>query len=131
MALVSIGPREIWSKDGHDKLSMIGFPVYRIWDVWSGKWLGLWVVPNNQLKKGVTYLYLMLIDGGMPDNLYLCCQCFDKLVRDANTDNIRLWLRDYSGVWSCSCATVSDNFVILLPHLQVCQRGFFATPSYR
>jgi hypothetical protein len=35
--LVSIGPHEIWSKDGHDKLSTIGFPVYGIRDVWSGK----------------------------------------------------------------------------------------------
>ncbi|KAF8572786.1 hypothetical protein K439DRAFT_1665947 [Ramaria rubella] len=66
--LVSVGIHEEWSGDGHDKLSKIGFPVYGIRDKWSGKWLGLWVIPNNRLNTAVAYLYLTLIEeqGGMP-----------------------------------------------------------------
>jgi hypothetical protein len=30
-------------------------------DVWAGKWLGLWAVPNNRLKLAITYLYLSLV----------------------------------------------------------------------
>jgi hypothetical protein len=65
--LVAIGIHEEWSGDGHDKLSRIGFPVWGIREKWSGKWLGLWVVPNNRLKNTVAYLYLSLIEeqGGM------------------------------------------------------------------
>lgn len=59
---ISIGPHEYWSQDGHDKLCKVGFPVYGIRDVWSGKWLGLWVVPNNRLKNVIAYLYLTLIE---------------------------------------------------------------------
>ncbi|KAL1938193.1 hypothetical protein VTO73DRAFT_11837 [Trametes versicolor] len=68
VALVVIGPDHEWSCDGHDKLSAIGFPIWGIRDVWSGKWLGLWVVPNNRLKVVVAYLYLSLLKtvGGMP-----------------------------------------------------------------
>lgn len=61
-ALISIGPHEYWSMDGHDKLTRIGFPVYGIRDVWSGKWLGLWTVPNNRLKNIIAYLYLSLVE---------------------------------------------------------------------
>ncbi|KAF8580104.1 hypothetical protein K439DRAFT_1648289 [Ramaria rubella] len=59
--LVSVGIHEEWSGDGHDKLSKIGFP-------WSGKRLGLWVIPNNRLNTAVAYLYLILVEeqGGMP-----------------------------------------------------------------
>ncbi|OSD05401.1 hypothetical protein PYCCODRAFT_1443303 [Trametes coccinea BRFM310] len=68
LPLVSLGPDHEWSCDGHDKLSTIGFPVWGIRDVWSGKWLGLWVVPNNRLKIVTAYLYLRLVHdvGGMP-----------------------------------------------------------------
>jgi len=59
--LVNLGPHEEWSGDGHDKLKQIGFPVYGIRDVWSGKWLGLWVMPNNRLKEAVAYLWLSLV----------------------------------------------------------------------
>jgi len=45
--LLSLGPHHEWSADGHNKLSKIGFPIWGVRDVWSGKWLGLWVVPNN------------------------------------------------------------------------------------
>jgi hypothetical protein len=60
-ALVSLGPHHEWSADGHDKLSRIGFPIWAVRDKWSGKWLGLWVVPNNRLKHAVAYLYLSLV----------------------------------------------------------------------
>ena len=59
--LVNLGPHEEWSGDGHDKLKQIGFPVYGIRDVWSGKWLGLWVMPNNRLKEAVAYLWHSLV----------------------------------------------------------------------
>jgi hypothetical protein len=59
--LTSLGPNDQWSADGHDKLSQIGFPIYGIRDKWSGKWLGLWVVPNNRLKEAVAYLFLSLV----------------------------------------------------------------------
>ncbi|KAL7278869.1 hypothetical protein ACG7TL_006700 [Trametes sanguinea] len=67
-ALVVLGPDHEWSCDGHDKLSGIGFSIWGTRDVWSGKWLGLWVVPNNRLKVIVAYLYLSLVKqlGGMP-----------------------------------------------------------------
>ena len=58
---VSIGPHEEWSGDGHDQLCGIGFPVYGIRDKWSGKWLGLWVVPNNRLANVVAYLWLCVM----------------------------------------------------------------------
>ena len=66
--LVALGPHHEWSGDGHDKLSRIGFPIWGIRDKWSGKWLGLWVVPNNRLKTAIAYLYLTTIEsvGGMP-----------------------------------------------------------------
>ncbi|KAG2032503.1 hypothetical protein BDR03DRAFT_985638 [Suillus americanus] len=58
----------LMSGDGHDKLSKIGFPIWAIRDQWSGKWLGMWVVPNNRLKTSIAYLYLSLVYeiGGMP-----------------------------------------------------------------
>ncbi|KAL0567778.1 hypothetical protein V5O48_014215 [Marasmius crinis-equi] len=66
--LVVLGPNHEWSGDGHDKLSAIGFPIWGIRDVWCGRWLGLWVVPNNRLKVAIAYLYLSLVYemGGMP-----------------------------------------------------------------
>jgi hypothetical protein len=60
--LVVVGFHEEWSGDGHDKLIRIGFPVYGIRDKWSGKWLGLWVMPNNRLNTTVAYLYLTLLE---------------------------------------------------------------------
>ncbi|KAF8574845.1 hypothetical protein K439DRAFT_1649708 [Ramaria rubella] len=62
--LVTLGPHYEWSGDGHDKLNAIGFPVWGIRDVWSGKWLGLWVVPNNHLGEVVAYLYLSVVECG-------------------------------------------------------------------
>ncbi|KIJ46755.1 hypothetical protein M422DRAFT_249480 [Sphaerobolus stellatus SS14] len=67
-ALVNIGIHEEWSGDGHDKLKRIGLAIYGIRDVWSGKWLGLWVIPDNRLKDAVAYLWLSLVEeyGGLP-----------------------------------------------------------------
>ncbi|KAF8495823.1 hypothetical protein JB92DRAFT_3099800 [Gautieria morchelliformis] len=67
-ALVVLGPHHEWSGDGHDKLTKIGFPVWALHDVWSGKWLGIWVVPNIRLKLAIAYLYLSLVEtlGGLP-----------------------------------------------------------------
>jgi hypothetical protein len=59
--LVSLGPHHEWSCDGHDKLSQIGFPIWGIRDKWSGKWLGLWVVPSNRFNTVIAYLYLSLV----------------------------------------------------------------------
>jgi hypothetical protein len=60
--LIVLGPHHEWSGDGHNKLTKLGFPVWEIRDVWSGKWLGIWVVPENRLKVSVAYLYLQLIE---------------------------------------------------------------------
>ncbi|KAF8498935.1 hypothetical protein JB92DRAFT_3219068 [Gautieria morchelliformis] len=67
-ALVVLGLHREWSGDGHDTLTKIGFPVWELRDVWSGKWLGIWVVPNNLLKLAIAYLYLSLVETlrGMP-----------------------------------------------------------------
>lgn len=59
--LSSLGPHHEWSGDGHDKLTKLGFPIWGIRDKWSGKWLGLWVVPNNRYKDAIAYLYLSLV----------------------------------------------------------------------
>ncbi|TFK78072.1 hypothetical protein K466DRAFT_507789, partial [Polyporus arcularius HHB13444] len=66
--LIVRGPDFEWSCDGHDKLSAIGFPIWGVRDVWSGKWHGIWVVRSNRLKKTIAYLYLRLVKqrGGMP-----------------------------------------------------------------
>lgn len=39
--LVSLGLHHEWSGDGHDKLNAIGFPIWAVRDVFSGKWLGM------------------------------------------------------------------------------------------
>jgi hypothetical protein len=64
--LASLGPNDEWSGDGHDKLSGIGFPIWGVRDVWSGKWLALRVLPNNRLKNAVAYVWLdtVLEQGG-------------------------------------------------------------------
>jgi hypothetical protein len=60
--LTSAGPNEEWSGDGHDKLNKLGFGVYGIRDKASGKWLGLWLVPNNRKGETIGYLYLSLVE---------------------------------------------------------------------
>ncbi|KAF9474800.1 hypothetical protein BDN70DRAFT_815066 [Pholiota conissans] len=66
--LLSDGPNHEWSADGHDKLSSFGFPIWGVRDKWASLWLLLRVVPNNQLKLAIAYLYLSLLyeTGGMP-----------------------------------------------------------------
>lgn len=59
--LRSLGPNQEWSADGHDKLSAYGFAIWGIRDKWSGKWLALWVLPNNRKKHAIAFLYLKLI----------------------------------------------------------------------
>jgi hypothetical protein len=54
--LTSAGPNEEWSGDGHDKINKLGFGIYGIRDKASGKWLGLWLVPNNRKGEMVGYL---------------------------------------------------------------------------
>jgi hypothetical protein len=60
--LVSLGPNDEWSADGHDKLMKIGIAVYGFRDKASGYWLSLRVVPNNRLNLVITYLYLSLVE---------------------------------------------------------------------
>jgi hypothetical protein len=86
--LTAIGIHEEWSGDGHDKLSKIGFPCWGIREKWSGKWLGLWVVPNNRLKNTVAYLYLSLIEaeGGALCLLLEALYFFSKSHRHANSN---------------------------------------------
>ncbi|KIJ41027.1 hypothetical protein M422DRAFT_172686 [Sphaerobolus stellatus SS14] len=66
--LVSIGPHKEWSGDGHDKLTPIRLSIYDIRDKWSGKWLRIWVIPNNHLADVVAYVWLTVIEEprGMP-----------------------------------------------------------------
>ena len=59
--LVALGIHHEWACNGHDKLSSRGFPIYGVRDKWSGKWLGLWVLPNNCLKVSIAYIWLSLI----------------------------------------------------------------------
>ncbi|KIK73679.1 hypothetical protein PAXRUDRAFT_177767, partial [Paxillus rubicundulus Ve08.2h10] len=65
---VSLGPHHEWSGDGHGKLTAIGFPIWAVRDVFSGKWLGMWVLPNNRCGASIAYLYLSLVSrySGMP-----------------------------------------------------------------
>ncbi|KIJ29780.1 hypothetical protein M422DRAFT_268732 [Sphaerobolus stellatus SS14] len=74
-ALVHLGIHEEWSGDGHDKLKRIGFAIYGVRDVWSGKWLGLWVIPDNHLKDAVAYLWLSLVEEyeGLPIQMTTDC----------------------------------------------------------
>lgn len=60
--LVSLGPNDEWSADGHDKLKKIGIAIYGFRDKATGYWLSLRVVPNNRLNIVITYLYLSLVE---------------------------------------------------------------------
>ncbi|KAF8478327.1 hypothetical protein JB92DRAFT_2768728 [Gautieria morchelliformis] len=80
--LVVLGPHFEWSGDGHDKLAAIGFPIWALWDVWSGKWLGIWVLPNNRQKLAIAYVYLSLVEQlGGKSHVYT----------DRDTDTQKLW----------------------------------------
>ncbi|KIK77459.1 hypothetical protein PAXRUDRAFT_166785 [Paxillus rubicundulus Ve08.2h10] len=73
--LGSLGLHHEWSGDGHDKLTAIGFPIWAVRDVFSGKWLGMWVVPNNCCGATIAYLYLSLVYcyGGIPFQTIMDC----------------------------------------------------------
>ncbi|KAG1802206.1 uncharacterized protein HD556DRAFT_1429779 [Suillus plorans] len=74
MPLVVLGPHHEWSGNGHDKLTQIGFPIWVIRDIWSGKWLSIHVLPNNRLKDAIAYLYLSLCyQLGMPIRIATDC----------------------------------------------------------
>ncbi|KIK77441.1 hypothetical protein PAXRUDRAFT_166828, partial [Paxillus rubicundulus Ve08.2h10] len=98
--LVALGPHHEWS-DGHDKLTSIGFPIWGVCDKWSGKWLGLWVVPNNCLKSAIAYLYLSTIEsvGGMP--LQMTIDCGSETMQVFSLANA-LWYVD----WFCTRANL-------------------------
>ncbi|RXK34840.1 hypothetical protein M231_07902 [Tremella mesenterica] len=59
--IISAGPNEQWSMDGHDKLAMWGFGIYGIRDVYSGFLLALHAFPSNRLAANVHWLFLETI----------------------------------------------------------------------
>lgn len=56
------GPHQRWCVDHHSKLSGLRMEIFGIRDKASGKWLGLWAVPNGNLKDVVAYLYLCVVE---------------------------------------------------------------------
>ena len=56
--LLSVGPDEEWSMDGHDKLAKAGFGVYGIRDKYSGRFLHYRILCSNRyaLVVGITFL---------------------------------------------------------------------------
>lgn len=58
--LVSKGPNEEWSIDGHDKMTDLGMPIYGIVDKFSGKILSMEIVPNNRTPAIPAILFLRL-----------------------------------------------------------------------
>lgn len=56
------GPNERWCADHHNKLSKIGMEIFGIRDKASGKWLGLWAVPNKRANQVLAYLYLCVVE---------------------------------------------------------------------
>lgn len=66
------GPNALWCIDHHSKLSRLGMEIIGIRDKASGKWLGLWAVPNGgpngseqwgaRMKRTVALLYLCVCE---------------------------------------------------------------------
>ncbi|KAJ7110708.1 hypothetical protein C8R43DRAFT_899479 [Mycena crocata] len=56
--LMSVGPDEEWSMDGHDKLSNAGFGIYGIRDVYTGRFLHYRVLPSNRYAAVVGVVFL-------------------------------------------------------------------------
>jgi hypothetical protein len=109
VALVALGPHHQWSGDGHDKLVKIGFPIWGIRDMWTGKWLGLWTVPDNRLKVTIAYLYLSLVaelGGRLLLLSFLVCIFNTACCRYAYSVYHGLWQRDCGGVRICNGAAV-------------------------
>lgn len=59
--LVSVGPNDEWSMDGHDKMAKAGFEIYGIRDKFSGKYLWYRVVPSNRYAAVVGVILLECI----------------------------------------------------------------------
>ncbi|EIW73067.1 hypothetical protein TREMEDRAFT_59229 [Tremella mesenterica DSM 1558] len=66
--IISVGPNEQWSIDGHDKLSSYGIGIYGIRDVYSGRLLLLKAMPSNRRSTDVHSMFLDTIVklGGFP-----------------------------------------------------------------
>ena len=112
VALVVLGPDFEWSCDGHEKLSKLGFPIWGIRDVWSGKWLGLWVVPNNRLKVVVAYLYLSLVRELGGKCVSFCFVIVTNVsIRYAYSNHNRSWVRNELHLRFCKCAEVCSIVV--------------------
>lgn len=58
--VICLGPGQVLSVDGHEKLLDIGFAIYGFRDMW-GKILAYYVVPNARLACVPSYLYLKLV----------------------------------------------------------------------
>lgn len=73
--IVTAGPNEQWSVDGHDKLAAYGFGIYGIRDVYSGFILALHAFPNNRKAANVHWLYLKTITecNGIPIQIAADC----------------------------------------------------------
>ena len=71
---VPLGVHERWSADGHDKLYKIGFPIWAVVDDATGRWLGAWVVPSNQMGDIIGYLFLRLVQMYRGELLRICFQ---------------------------------------------------------
>lgn len=58
--IISVGPNEQWSLDGHDKMKNVGpgMGVYGIRDVYSGRFLSLVLLPSNRKSKNIHWVYL-------------------------------------------------------------------------
>ena len=113
--LVALGRHHHWSRDGHDKLVKIGFPVWGIQDMWMGKWLGLWTI---------LYLSLVVELGGDPfyDHLmdillimYVKCGKIDR----GNSRNSGHQVQTYKILEGASAsAYVLHPFQTLVPRFQ-------------
>lgn len=56
--ILSIGPNEQWSIDGHDKLNSFGIGIWGIRDVYSGLMLAMQAMPSNRRANDVHCVYL-------------------------------------------------------------------------
>lgn len=84
-----IGIHERWAAGSYDKLNKIGFPIWAIVDVATGKWLGAWVVPSDRLNETVAYLFLSCVEqyGGTSPSCHLCmANCSPGLPLQTPTD---------------------------------------------
>lgn len=54
------GPNDAWWCDGHKALITYGFAIWGFRDKFSGKWLGLWVLPSESNSSGTVAAYLWL-----------------------------------------------------------------------